>query len=304
MSVIVASQASDAAQNVADSLNQGSITGWDVAAAIVVVVVSAPLARIVAAAVRQACRRSGFVSTDSASDIARASKWLVYLLAFALAASILGVDVGFLSVLLAFALVIGALALKPMVENSASGVLLLARPAFSVGDQIETSDFRGIVEEIGSRSTRLRQSDGVVVYVSNNQVLGNPIVVYSEQERRKGEFDIEVPADTDLDHLTSVVIGAIGSVDDIAEDPAPAVQATALNDNAVTLNVSYWYPSTSPTGSAATDRVIRATLAAVSDSGVTMAVPKSEITEERKQASEPADPSTGDADTTGDVAAG
>ena len=129
---------------------------------------------------------------------------------------------------IAFALVIGALALKPMIENSASGILLLARPAFGVGDQIRTSDFRGTVEEIGSRSTKLVQQDGIVVYVSNNQVLGNPIVVYSSSDNRKGSFDISVPSDTDLDELTSVLLKAIGSVEHVVDDPAPAVQAMAL----------------------------------------------------------------------------
>jgi small-conductance mechanosensitive channel len=193
-----------------------------------------------------------------------------------------------LSVLFAFALIIGALALKPMIENSASGVVLLARPAFSVGDQIKTTEFRGIVEEIGSRSTRLRQSDGVVVYVSNNQVLGNPIVVYSAQDSRKGNFDITVPPDTDLDHLTSMLMTAITSVDDVVADPEPAIQATALTDNAITLNISYSYPSTNQTGSTIADGVIRATTAALREAGTELAVPAAKLTEEPAPANDPA----------------
>jgi small-conductance mechanosensitive channel len=277
--VFVSADTSDAAENLADALNQGSISGWDVVAAIIVVVLSVPIARLVAAAVRRAFKRGGIASSDAGADVAVAAKWIVYLLGFAIAASILGVNIGFLSVLFVFALVIGALALKPMIENSASGVLLLARPAFSVGDQIQTTEFRGVVEEIGSRSTKLRQSDGVVVYVSNNQVLGNPIVVYNAQDSRKGTFDIAVPSDTDLDDLTSTLMTAIGSVDDVVADPAPAVQATALTDNAITLNISYWYPSTSQTGATAADGVIRSTMEALSQAGIELAVPVANLTE-------------------------
>ncbi len=97
------------------------------------------------------------------------------------------------------------MALEPMVENSASGILLLARPDFSVGDQIMTSVYRGTVEKIGGRSTTLRQSDGVLVYISNNQVLGNPIVVYSSTDGRKARVDIVVPSETDPDEITSVL---------------------------------------------------------------------------------------------------
>ena len=278
--------ASDAAQSVADSLNQGSITGWDLMAALIVVVASIPVARVVAAATRRALRRAGITADDTAVDIGVTAKWLVYLLALAVAASILGVNVGFLSVLFAFALVIGALALKPMIENSASGVLLIARPAFSVGDQIQTSEFRGIVEEIGSRSTRLRQSDGVVVYVSNNQVLGNPIVVYSAENSRKGKFEIRVPATTDLDHVTDVLLSAITSIDDVVDDPAPAVQATALADDRITLDVSYWFPATEETGSGVADRAIRAGMAALNSADIALAVPDAKITEETVSAPE------------------
>ena len=133
MHALLSNGASDAAQNIADSLNEGSLTGWDVLGAAVVVVASVPLARAVGALIKRSLRRSGIASGEVSADFARIGKWLVYLLAIALAASILGLDVRFLSVLFAFALIIGALALKPMVENSASGILLLARPSFSVG---------------------------------------------------------------------------------------------------------------------------------------------------------------------------
>ena len=223
----------------------------------------------------------GLVSNDAAADVGRLAKWLVYLIALAIALSILGVNIGFLSVLFAFALVLGALALKPMIENSASGILLLSRPEFSIGDQIESTEYRGIVEEISSRTTQLRRDDGVVVFVSNNQVLGNPITVYSASDSRKGSFDINVPADTELDEVTSALTDAITSVDDVVDDPAPAVQASAVANDAVTLTISFWFPATHQTGSSVTDGVIRATMAALSGAGIALAVPDATVTEKR-----------------------
>jgi small conductance mechanosensitive channel len=280
MPPLLSNGASDAAQNVADSLNKGSITGWDLLAAVLVIVLSGPIARLVAAAVKRAFKHAGIVSSDAAADVGRVAKWLVYLIGLAVAASILGVNVGFLSVLFAFTLVLGALALKPMIENSASGILLLSRPEFSIGDQIETTEFRGIVKAIGSRTTQLSRSDGVVVFVSNNQVLGNPITVYSSSDSRKGSFDIKVLVNADLDEVTRVLMHAITSVDHVVADPAPAVQAAAITDDAITLAISYWYPSTRQTGSSVTDGVIRATVAALRTGGIALAVPDAKVTEE------------------------
>jgi small-conductance mechanosensitive channel len=277
MRSIVSSEASDAAQSLADSLNQGEITGWDLVAAVLVLVASLPLARLAAATVRRALQRAGIASADVAADLGRLAKWLVYLCSAAVAFSILGVNIGFLSVAFAFALVIGALMLKPMVENSASGILLLARPMFSVGDQIETTEFRGTIEEIGSRATRLRTDDGVIVYVSNNQVLGNPILVFSKSDSRKASFQITIPADTDLDDATSAIMPAVTSVDDVVDDPAPAVQATRLVDDALTLSISYWYPATMSSSSGVTDAVIRATISALSGAGIQLTVRRVEV---------------------------
>lgn len=274
MYALLSNGASDAAQNIADALNEGSLSGWDVLAAAVVAVASVPIARAVQALVKRALRRAGVASHQVAADLARIAKWLVYLSAFALVASILGVDIGFLSVLFAFALIIGALALKPMVENSASGILLLARPSFSVGDQIKTSEFRGTVDNIGSRSTTLRQSDGVLVYISNNQVLGNPITVYSSTDGRKASFDISVHSNTDLDAITSAVTAAISSVDDVLDDPGPAVEASGITDNAITLTISYWYPATMSGSSGVTDGAIRATMSALHTADIELSVPE------------------------------
>ena len=282
---MLSSEASDAAQSVVDSLNKGEITGWDAAAAAFVVVVSIPLSRLAASAVKRALRRAGVASADVAADLGRLVKWLVYLSGFALALSILGVNVGFLSVVFAFALIIAALMLKPMVENSASGILLLARPSFSVGDQIETTVFRGTVEEIGSRATKLRTDHGVIVYVSNNQVLGNPIVVYSASDSRKASFQISIPAATDLDHATSTIVSAVTSVDDVVDDPAPAVQAAELVNDAVTLSISYWYPSTMSSSSGVTDGVIRATISALSNAGIQLAVRDVDVTQASAESS-------------------
>ena len=274
MHALLSNGASDAAQNVVDALNEGSLTGWDLLAAAVVAVASVPGARAVAAIVKRSLRRAGVASREVAADLARISKWLVYLLAFALVASIMGIDIGFLSVLFAFALIIGALALKPMVENSASGILLLARPSFSVGDQIKSSEFRGTVDNIGSRSTTLRQSDGVLVFISNNQVLGNPITVYSSTKGRKASFDISVPSNTDLDAITSAVTAAISSVDDVLDDPGPAVEASGITDNAITLTISYWYPATMSGSSGVTDGAIRATMSALHTAHIELSVPE------------------------------
>lgn len=275
---MLSNSASDAIGNVGNALNTGGLTGWDLVAAGIVVLLAFPVGRLAARFARRTIGGVDGVSDEAAADVARITKFLVYLIAGAIALSIFNVNVGFLSLLFAIALVLGALMLKPMVENSASGMLLLARPSFSVGDQIHTTEFRGTVEQIGSRTTVLRTDDGVIIHVSNNQVLSNPILVYSATESRKASFDIGVPLDTDLDDVTSTLMAAVTSVDDVVAKPAPQIQAVGFADNAITLTIGYWYPSTMTSGSGVTDGVIRATKSALAKADIELSVPDVRVT--------------------------
>jgi small-conductance mechanosensitive channel len=302
MEALIANSASDAAQNVADSLNQGSLTGWDLLAAALVAVASIPLSRFAGRIARRALGQASGASLAVAADLGRVVEWIVYLVALAIILSILGVNVGFLSVIFVFALIVGALMIKPMVENSAAGMLLLARPSFTIGDQIRSEDFRGVVEEIGARSTILRQSDGTVVHVSNNQVLSNPIVVYTSSESRKASFDIGVSLQTDLGNATSVLMAAITSADDVAAKPAPQVQAMGFTNNAITLTISYWYPSSMTSSSGVTDAVIRATKSALAKADIELAAPELAVqTTSNTPASSPAATSSGNSDESNDT---
>lgn len=121
--------------------------------------------------------------------------------------------------------------------------------------------------------------DGVIVYVSNNHVLGNPILAYNSSDSRKASFEISIPADTDLDHATSAIVSAVASVDDVLGGPAPAVQATELVNDAVTLSISYWYPATVSSSSGVTDGVIRATTSALSSAGIHLTVRSVTVTQ-------------------------
>jgi len=135
-----------------------------------------------------------------------------------------------------------------------------------------------MVVQIGSRSTVLRQHDGVLVHISNNQVLGNPFEVYSSMEHRRSSFEIRVPASTDLDALSTTVTGAVGAVSDVADQPAPSVQAIGVADNSVQLPVSYWFSATIESSSGVNDGAIRATMAALRDAGIELTVPDVEVT--------------------------
>jgi small-conductance mechanosensitive channel len=92
-------------------------------------------------------------------DIGRLVRWSIYLIAFAVAMTFLGVTVGWPSNVVVVILILGVLMVNPMVENIAAGLLMTLRPSFFVGDQIQTDDYRSTVTEIGSRTTTTADED-------------------------------------------------------------------------------------------------------------------------------------------------
>jgi small-conductance mechanosensitive channel len=264
-------------QQLEDALDTSQVTGWDVLLAVVVLALAYPVGRVAARATSVAAKRIPNLPDDLVKDVGRLTKWFVYLVAVAWALSLLGVSVGWLAIVVGVVAIFAFLMAKPMVENISAGTLLAVRPAFGVGDQIETAGYRGTVEEISSRSTVLRTSEGVRINVPNIEVLGGPIVVYTAYDSRKATFDVSVAHDTDLDQATRLLMKVISGVDDVQKDPAPEVQAAGFASTAITLSISYWYPSSMTSDSAVTDGVIRAVKTALGKAGIELAVPMLDV---------------------------
>lgn len=162
MDAIRLTQPSDQLQQLENAINTAEVSGWDVLIAVVIVLIAYPVGKVVAKATTGAVGRIPNLPDDLVKDIGRLTKWFTYLIAVAWALSLLGVNVGWVAIVVAVVVIFGFLMAKPMVENIAAGTLLTVRPSFGVGDQVETAGYRGTVEEIGSRSTVLRTATGFV----------------------------------------------------------------------------------------------------------------------------------------------
>ncbi len=260
-------------QQIGDALAASQVTGWDVLAAFLVLLVAYPVGLAVRRIAIGMLKRVPNLPADIAQTGGLLLRWLVYLVALAWALSLVGVNVGWVAVVVAVVLVLGVLMVKPMIENSAAGLLLTLRPVYAVGDRIDTVGYEGTVTKIGSRTTVLKTTDGREVHIPNTEVLKQPIEVFTATDSRKAEIDITVAFDTDLDAVTKLLTGAISEVENVLKDPVPTVQASGFDHTAITLTIGYWYPSSMSSGSAATDGAIRAVKKALTDAGIEPALP-------------------------------
>ncbi len=81
--------------------------------------------------------------------------------------------------LLPFIILAVSLNFKNIVNNIASGLLLLASEPFEIGDLIETNEIQGIVREIDLNYTKITEFDGVDIILQNSNIYGSTIVKFT-----------------------------------------------------------------------------------------------------------------------------
>ncbi|MEZ3420646.1 MAG: mechanosensitive ion channel family protein, partial [Eubacterium sp.] len=85
-----------------------------------------------------------------------------------------------------------SLSAQDTLKNLISGFVILFDKPFDVGDLIETSDFKGIVEDITMRSTRIRKLDDSVLIVPNSAIADASVSNYARLTKKLVEFNIGI----------------------------------------------------------------------------------------------------------------
>ena len=74
-------------------------------------------------------------------------------------------------------------ALKDVLSNFVSGIMLLAYRPFHIGDVIEMGEFLGTIETIRIRDTLIRTGDGRLVIIPNTKLITEVVVNHSDAGR-------------------------------------------------------------------------------------------------------------------------
>jgi len=149
-----------------------------------------------------------------------------------------------------------AFALQDITKNFAAGALLALQNPFSIGDRIKVRDFDGIVVDITMRTTALRTADGVEVLVPNADVYASPIINYTRYPRRRHHLALTLPANLAAAAARDRLTAALRATPGPEAEPAPGVALTGASNDAVTLDVFYWLPSSSPEADEIATRVL------------------------------------------------
>lgn len=152
--------------------------------------------------------------------------------------------VGFDVTALITGLGIGGIAVAMAVQGILSDLfgslsIALDKP-FEVGDFITVGDFKGTVEKIGLKTTRLRSNTGEQLVLSNSDLLGSRTRNFKRMSERRGVIMIGVTYQTTADQLAAIP-GIVQEVIDVEKQARfERAHFASFGDFALNFEVVYW----------------------------------------------------------------
>jgi small conductance mechanosensitive channel len=136
--------------------------------------------------------------------------------------------------------VILGLAFQETIGNLLSGIMIVIIAPFRIGDYIDSGSFSGTVTDMDLICVTLSTPDNKKIIISNQLVWGNPIVNYSDMEKRRVDLTVSVAYGTDVGTVKEVVNGILATYPEILPDPAPMVEVHKLSASSVDYIVRPW----------------------------------------------------------------
>ena len=97
----------------------------------------------------------------------------------------------FFVAIISFLVVAISLTFQNIINNIASGIMLLSSEGFEAGDLIQTNGIEGIVKEITLNNLKLEDFDGSITYIPNRNAFNSSVVRYTHKPIKK-EKKIEI----------------------------------------------------------------------------------------------------------------
>lgn len=133
-----------------------------------------------------------------AAVTASLTKYLIVIIGFCWILTIIGVNVSTIFASIGIIALIIGFGAESLVADLVTGIFVLFENQFNVGDIIEVSGFRGIVENVGIRTVTIRDNGGNLMIVKNSE-LGN--VLNRSEKGSVAITEIGVSYSTDLEEL-------------------------------------------------------------------------------------------------------
>lgn len=166
----------------------------------------------------QSHRKSDAARATMVGSMVRVAYLLVWVIVGLLLLNNYGVDVTAMVAGLGVGGLAVAFAFQNILKDIFGSFSIVFDKPFVIGDFIATDDFMGTVEEIGTKTTRLRSATGELIVISNNDILSTRIRNYGNMYERRVIFTVKVQYGTPaakLEKIPTFIQKTLESIEDV-----------------------------------------------------------------------------------------
>jgi small-conductance mechanosensitive channel len=149
-------------------------------------------------------------------------------------------DFGSLIAGLGFSSFVVGFATKDILNNFLSGILILWRQPFHIGDYLFVSNNQGKVEYIGVRATSLRKDDGELVLIPNGDMYSSALTIRGAGSKRRMTLKFIVGYERPIEDAKAITMAALRRTAGVVHDPAPKVLVSELTADGINVSVGFW----------------------------------------------------------------
>ena len=187
--------------------------------------------------------------------------------------------------LAAFAFISGALAIgvgfgaQNIINNFISGWILMWERPIRIGDWVEIGEDIGVVEEINTRSTRLKRIDGVHLLLPNSKLLEDTVINWTRVDNiLRSVVRVGVSYSSDVVVVKSLLDKVVRAHEGILAKPEPQVIFEDFGDSSLVFDVYFWIEMSEGRSLRGTRSELRFEIAKIfEENGIVIAFPQQDV---------------------------
>ena len=222
-------------------IGSDKLTIWTLFVGVITVLVTLGLANKVADAAERAILKMSELEMNLRVVFARLCRVTLLVAALLVSLSSVGIDLTILSVF-GGALGVGiGFGMQKIASNYISGFIILFDRSIKLGDLVEVAGFSGVITQINTRYSVIRNTAGQELIVPNENFVTGTVMNYSLTERESATtLEVSCAYESNVDRALEIFAECIKAQPRVLKTREPWVVVSELAASGVTLRSGFW----------------------------------------------------------------
>lgn len=222
-------------------VGNGKVSLWSAMVGLFTVVVSLIFANWLSDLTETALMSHEAVAVNLRVVFSRILRFVFYFFAVLFALSFAGVDLTVLSVF-SGALGVGlGFGLQKIASNYVSGFIILLDRSVNLGDMVQVGTFTGVIKEINTRYSVIRNTSGEELVVPNETFVTTSVKNFTGTDSDAASYlNVSVSYEGDVEHALAIFLDCIKAQKRVLKTPAPWCVIKEFGDSGIEMMGCFW----------------------------------------------------------------